>query len=165
MAVMSRILKGIHWLEGLVLVLLLGVMIAVAVMQIVMRNGFEGGFLWADSFLRVLVLWITMVGALVASRGQRHISIDIAGKYLPHRFAKWVATFNGLFTAAICFLIAWYSLDFIKLEYESPSPAFANVPTWVCESIMPIAFSLIGIRCLAYALMAPWKEPIMEKQA
>lgn len=154
----TRTLRGIHFIEEAVLVSLLAMMIVVAVSQIVLRNGFDGGFLWADSFLRVLVLWIALVGALVASRGQRHISIDVAGKYLPAPAAKVVAVFNGLFTSAVCFLLAWYSLEFVKMEFESPSPAFAQVPTWLCESIMPFAFSLIGVRYLIYALMTPWQK-------
>lgn len=157
-ASLLRILKGLHFAEEALLVLLLMTMIAVAVAQIVLRNGFDAGLLWGDSFLRVLVLWIAMVGALVASRGQCHISIDVASKYLPGTAAKAVAVFNGLFTAAICFLLAWFSLEFVRVEYEFPSPAFANVPTWFCESIMPIAFSLIGLRYLVYAIQAPWQK-------
>ena len=33
---------------------------------------------------------------------------------------------------------------------------FAQVPTWVCESIMPVAFSVIGLRYLLLALTTPW---------
>lgn len=152
-------LRLLHFMENSLLVLLLTGMIGIAVTQIVMRNGFDSGLLWADSLLRVLVLWIGMVGALVASRDQRHISIDIAGKYLPATAARWVTVFNALFTAAIAGALAWYSLEFVLIEYESPSPAFANVPTWVCESVMPVTFALIALRYLIVACLAPWKTP------
>ena len=155
-------LATLHFMENSLLVLLLAGMIGIAVMQIVMRNGFDSGFLWADSLLRVLVLWIGMIGALVASRDQRHISIDIASKYLPLKAARAVTAFNALFTAAVCFLLAWYSLEFVKIEYESPSPAFANVPTWVCESVMPLTFSLIALRYLIVAALAPWRASAQE---
>lgn len=155
---LEQVLKLLHVIENSVLVLLLVSMIAIAVMQIVLRNGFDSGFLWADSLLRVLVLWIGMVGALVASRDQRHISIDIASKYLPVKAAKVVVVFNALFTAVVCAVLAWYSLEFVKIEYGSPSPAFANVPTWVCESIMPVTFGLIALRYLVVAALAPWRK-------
>lgn len=150
----AGLLKAVHWLEEAFLVSLLVTMIVLAVMQIVLRNGFDGGFLWVESFLRVLVLWIALAGALLASRKQQHISIDIAGKYLPPAGVRAAAVFNGLFTAVICFLLAWYALEFVKIEFESPSPAFANVPTWLCESIMPVAFALIGLRYLRFAVQA-----------
>lgn len=157
-----RGLRVLHVMENSLLVLLLTGMIAIAVTQIVLRNGFDSGLLWADSLLRVLVLWIGMVGALVASRDQRHISIDIASKYLPVRAARWVTVFNALFTAVICAMLAWYTLEFVLVEYESPSPAFANVPTWVCESVMPLTFALIAIRYLIVAALAPWKSSVEE---
>lgn len=155
---LARGLRGVHWLEDAVLVLLLLAMIGVAVMQIVLRNGFDGGFLWAESFLRVLVLWIGLAGAMAASREHRHINIDIAGRFLPPLARKVATVFTALFTAGVAFTVAWYALDFVKVEYESPSPAFADVPTWVCESIMPFAFAVIGLRYLLLALLTPWRD-------
>lgn len=155
---LQQVLRVLHFIENSLLVALLATMIGVAVMQIVLRNGFDSGFLWADSLLRVLVLWIGMIGALVASRDQRHISIDIATKYLPGMAARSVVVFNALFTAVVCCLLAWYSFEFVKIEYESPSPAFANVPTWVCESVMPVTFGLIALRYLIVAALAPWRS-------
>ncbi|MBP7229274.1 MAG: TRAP transporter small permease subunit [Moraxellaceae bacterium] len=160
--VLERVLAALHILEDSLLVGLLAALIGIAVTQIVMRNGFDSGFLWADSMLRVLVLWIGMIGALVASRNQRHISIDIAGKYLPVTAAKVVTIFNALFTVVVCFLLAKYSFEFVKIEYESPSMAFANVPTWVCESVMPVTFGLIAVRYLVVAVLTPWRAPVQE---
>ncbi|MDF2444809.1 MAG: C4-dicarboxylate transporter permease [Moraxellaceae bacterium] len=154
---LTRGLRVLHWLEDGLLVGLLLTMVGLAVLQIVLRNGFDGGFLWAESFLRVLVLWIGLAGAMAASREHRHISIDILGRFLPTPAAKVVAVFNALFTAGICAALAWYTFDFVKMEYEAPVMAFANVPTWVCESIMPIAFTVIALRYLLLAVLLPWR--------
>jgi TRAP-type C4-dicarboxylate transport system permease small subunit len=58
-------------------------MISLAFAQIVLRNGFDGGIVWADSLLRIMVLWIALIGAVVASRDQRHINIDLISRFLP----------------------------------------------------------------------------------
>lgn len=159
---LARSLRALYWLEDGVLVVLLLSMIGVAVTQIVLRNGFDGGFLWAESFLRVLVLWIGLAGAMAASREHRHINIDIVGRFLPPHAAKAAAAFNALFTAVVSGTLAWYTLAFVRVEYESPSIAFAFVPTWVCESIMPFAFGVIALRYLVLAIMTPWHrlEPL-----
>lgn len=154
---LQRLLRGVHRLEDALLVGLLLAMVLVAVAQIILRNGFDGGFLWAEGFLRVLVLWIGLAGAMAASREHRHISIDIIGRFLPPGPAKVAAVFNALFTATVAGALAWYTLDFVLIEYESPSMAFANVPTWVCESIMPFAFAVIALRYLLLAVITPWK--------
>jgi len=149
---LARLLRIIHALEDGLLVLLLLTMIGLAVMQIVLRNGFDGGILWGDSLLRVLVLWIALLGAMVASREQRHINIDVISRFLPPLGKRIAATIASLFTTMICATLAWYCFDFVQMEYESPSPAFANIPTWWCESIMPIAFIVIAARYFIHAL-------------
>lgn len=154
---LARGLRVLHGLEDGVLVLLLLAMIGVAVTQIVLRNGFDGGFLWAENFLRVLVLWIGLAGAMAASREHRHINIDIIGRFLPPRVARVTAIFNALFTAAVAGALAWFTLEFVRVEYASPSIAFANIPTWACESIMPFAFAVIALRYLLLALLTPWR--------
>lgn len=156
-ALLQRSLRALHWLEDAVLVTLLLAMIGVAVTQIVLRNGFDGGFLWAESFLRVLVLWIGLAGAMAASRTHRHINIDIIGRFLPALPAKIAEVFTALFTAGVAFTVAWAALDFVRVEHESPTIAFASVPTWVCESIMPFAFTVIGLRYLILAAVTPWR--------
>lgn len=155
-ALLARLLRIVHTVEDLILVGLLLAMVGVAVTQIVLRNGFDGGFLWAETFLRVLVLWIGLAGAMAASRQHRHISIDLIGRFLPPVAHKVAIVFTALFTAAVCAALAYYSFDFVKIEYENPSIAFGNVPTWACESIMPIAFTVIGLRYLLLAATAPF---------
>jgi TRAP-type C4-dicarboxylate transport system permease small subunit len=154
---LARLLKGVHFLEDALLVGLLLTMIILAVVQIVLRNGFDGGFLWAESFLRVLVLWIGLAGAMAASRHHRHINIDIIGRFLPPMAAKTVAVFNALFTATVAAALAWFSFDFVRVEFESPTIAFADVPTWVCESVMPFSFAVIALRYLLLATLTPWR--------
>ncbi len=149
---MARSLWAIHRLEDIVLVLLLFTMISLAFAQIVLRNGFDGGFVWADSLLRIMVLWIALIGAVVASRDQRHINIDLISRFLPPIGKRIAGVLSCLFTLLICGVLAWYSFDFVKMEYESPSFAFAKVPTWLCESIMPIAFTLMSVRYFIHSL-------------
>lgn len=150
--VLSRALKLIHRVEEMLLVGLLLSMIGLAFTQIVLRNGFDGGIIWADSLLRIMVLWIALIGAVVASRDQRHINIDVISRFLPPLGKRIAATIASLFTTVICAILAWSCLDFVQMEYESPSPAFANVPTWWCESIMPVAFVLIALRYFIHGL-------------
>lgn len=151
-SVLDKGLWLIHRLEDGVLVSLLLGMILLAFTQIVLRNGFNGGLLWADALLRVLVLWIALLGAMVASREQRHINIDLIGRFLPPAGKRAAAIIAAAFTAGICMALSWYCFDFVRMEYESPSLAFANVPTWVCESILPVAFILIALRYVIHCL-------------
>lgn len=150
-----RRLTGIvHWLENVLLVCLLGAMIGLAVLQIVLRNGFETGIPWLAPMLRALVLWIAMAGAIVASRDRRHISSDLIGRFLPKPWLRYTGLITCWATSGICLAVAWYSFQFVRMEYESPSMAFANVPSWLCESIIPAAFALIAVRYFTHGWLS-----------
>jgi len=128
------------------LVLILSSMIILAVLQIAFRNFAGEGIVWIDPLLRVLVLWIAMIGAMVAARTDNHIRIDIFSRYFPAGYAPLIQRLVYMITAAICLLIAWYAARFVYSEYEYHDIAFANIPSWLTASIIPIGFFLIALR-------------------
>lgn len=156
---MKHFWRWVYRVEDGILVTMLLAMILLAVAQIIMRDGFDGGLLWLDKLLRIMVLWIALWGAVVGSRHQRHVSIDLISRFLPALAKRAVHVLNALFVAGVCGLLARFAWAYVIQEKASPSPAFADVPTWVCESIMPVAFALMSTRYLFHAaLMAIGRE-------
>ncbi len=139
--------------EDYILICLLLIMITMAVLQIFLRNFFDSGIVWGDSLVRVLVLWIGLVGAMIASRTDNHISIDILSRYLPSEIRRFTSLATHVFTTVVTALMAWFSLAFVKMEMGVNLIAFANVPAWVCESIIPIAFGVISIRYALFSIL------------
>jgi TRAP-type C4-dicarboxylate transport system permease small subunit len=43
-------------------------------------------------------------------------------------------------------MVAWYSFAYVQLEYEDHTIAFLNVPTWLCQTILPFGFAVIALR-------------------
>ena len=139
-------------LESGLLVFLLASMMLLAVYQVVARNFFDVGITWGDAYVRVTVFWIAMVGALAASRNDEHIRIDIFSRILSEAWQKRVAHILNLLTSLLCFAAAWHSYEFVRYEYEDQVIAFAAVPAWICEAIMPLAMFLIALRYLGKGL-------------
>ena len=102
----------LHRVEDAILVGLLLLMLGLAVTQICLRNLFETGLVWSDVLVRILVLWVGLVGAMVASRQGNHINISILDRYLPSQAKSTVNFIVELFTALICSVVAYYSLLF-----------------------------------------------------
>ena len=148
----DRLLAGIRFVESGLLVLLLSSMILLAAYQVIARNFFDTGILWGDSLVRVLVLWVTFIGATIASRNDEHIRIDLLTRFTGERSSLWLDRFRSLFTAFIAGVFAWFSFDFVRLDYEDGIIAFASVPAWVCELVMPIGAALICLRYLIRTL-------------
>jgi len=144
----------LHRVEDALLVGLLLLMIGMSVTQIFLRNLFEAGIVWSDVLVRILVLWVGLVGAMVASRQGNHITIDILDRYLPAR-AKKVADFVvERFTALVCTVVAYYSLVFVQMEFADGGMAFEQVPTWLCEAIIPFAFTVIALRYFLLSIIS-----------
>lgn len=121
--------------------------------QIILRNFFDSGIFWADSALRILVLWIGLIGAMYASRKKRHIRIDILSHYLNEELRNKINRITEFVTAITCGIVAFHSIKFIQYEYEDGQIAFANVPVWLAEAIIPIAFIIIGLRYFIYSVL------------
>ena len=115
---MDRLQALLLRLEDGILVGLLLLMMGIAVTQILLRNLFEAGIAWGDTLVRILVLWVGLVGAMVASRAGNHINIDLISRYLPERVKGGVGLVVELFTASVCSVAAYYSLQFIQREME-----------------------------------------------
>jgi TRAP-type C4-dicarboxylate transport system permease small subunit len=141
-----RFFALIHQAEDVWLAILLGSVVFLAPLQIVLRNFFNAGWVWADPLLRVLVLWIALFGALAASRQDKQIAVDVVSKFLSPRARASAGTLIGLFTSFVCSVVAYHSWLFVAGEREFGSKAFGEVPAWLCEIVIPVVFALIAIR-------------------
>jgi len=133
-------------LEESILVGMLLLIIGIAVIQIVLRNLFEGGLVWGDMLVRIMVLWLGLVGAMVASRKGHHIKIDVVTRYLPNRVKDIINCIVEFFSAAVCSCMAYYSFQFIRMEFEDGGAVIGQIPAWACEAIIPVAFTVIALR-------------------
>jgi TRAP-type C4-dicarboxylate transport system permease small subunit len=149
------VLNFLRRLETGLLIALFGVMVSVAVYQILARNFFGTGILWGDSMVRIAVLWVTLFGALVASRNDDHIHIDALSRFLPARLQRNARRLTCAFTVLVCGVFAYYSAQFVWWEYQDGVTAFANVPAWVCELPMPVVFGLMALRYLGHTFSPP----------
>ncbi len=139
--------------ETALMALVLTAMIVLAAAQIALRNVWGGGLAWADEALRIMVLWLTMLGAVAAGRDQRHVSIDALSRYLPHRWRRGVGRTLDAFVAGVCGVLAWYSWLFVADSLAADDRILGGVvPAWSVQSILPVAFGLLGYRYLVTCL-------------
>jgi TRAP-type C4-dicarboxylate transport system permease small subunit len=147
---MRRFQQIAYWIESSIVVALLGMMILLSSVQILLRNLFDFGLPNAEPLLRAMVLWLGMVGAIVASRGNRHLKIDLLSRFLKPRSNLLLQSQAGLVTAVICLLIAWFGCQWVQLEYTDEMLGFAGMPSWILQVIIPLSFTLIALRyCLS----------------
>ena len=144
----STFLRLIQCLEETALVLLMGTLIGTAFAQIILRNLLSITFVWTDPLVRHLVLWCGLVGAMIATRQDKHIRIDALLRLLSPPWRDWVHAFTSLFSAGVCLLLTWISLRFIGDEMAAETTAFLNIQTWQLQLIFPLSFGIMALRFL-----------------
>ena len=151
---LKRLDKAGSFLETVVLVVLLMSMMLIAVGQIVMREFFGAGLGWADELVRLIVLWLAMVGSIAACRENRHIRIDALSQMLPDTAVGVIRIIVDLFAAAVCGIIAVHAWSYlqIEIEYKQQFVVLGDKPAWIAHVIMPAAFALIAYRFVVLAL-------------
>jgi C4-dicarboxylate transporter DctQ subunit len=133
-------------LEQALLVILLSLMILIAFLQIVLRNLFSTGLAWGDPLVRNLVLWVGFIGAAIATKEGKHITIDVALRWRPSLAKTFIELITHLFSFLICGLLTLGALKFIKNEIQMGSMAFLEIPSWIPEIILPVTFGLMTFR-------------------
>ncbi|MEQ8859901.1 MAG: TRAP transporter small permease [Pseudomonadales bacterium] len=151
----ERLTRGLRSVENGVLAALLATMIGVAAYQVLARNLFDSGLLWGDGLVRVLVLWVTLLGGMVAARADEHIRMDLAARFLSARWNRQLRRLTSAFTVIVCGLFAYHSARFVWIDFQEGVLAFAAVPAWVCEAIMPVGGAVMGLRYVLHVIDPP----------
>lgn len=152
---LGRVRRIIARTEDTVLALLLTGMILLAAVQILSRNLFGYGLIWGEPLLRVLVLWLALLGAMAATRDGNHIQIDVLSRLLPKQVNRYFRRVTDLFSASVCALLAWHSARFVHDEWQDGLEMFAGIPSWAFELILPVGFGIMAIRFLLHAVIGP----------
>jgi C4-dicarboxylate transporter DctQ subunit len=163
-------MKTLRWidntlamLEGWFIVILLYLMVILTFIQVSLRglythihlqwaNTLMGHLDWSEPFVRLLVLWLTFLGASLVTGDNKHIKIDLFSTLLP---PKWQRA-RELILSVVCILISAIMLtvcaDYITIEMEFGGRMFLNLPNWIGQLILPVGFAFILFRFLLRAI-------------
>jgi len=148
-AVFRTFFNFLNRLEELFLCLLLITMIGLACAQIILRDFFSTGFVWADPLLRHMVIWAGLFGADIATRKKKHIAIDIISHLIPPQHKAWLLALIHLFSATVCIGLTYAAVIFIRNEAAfGGDREILGIPSWGMNLAFPVAFGLISLRFL-----------------
>jgi C4-dicarboxylate transporter, DctQ subunit len=150
--------RALEKFEFRLIVCLLSIMIILSFGQMVSRNLFHQALVWGDILLRQLVLWTGFLGASLAVRQNKHITIDIFSNFLSPNSKNKVLTFTRIATAIISGFLALAAWSFVQFEKESESTLFLDIPVWFFQLILPYSFLTIAFRFLLYSTRIEKKE-------
>ncbi|MZG29615.1 MAG: TRAP transporter small permease [Nitrospinae bacterium] len=146
MHIIKNIDQFLEKIEGALIVLILSLTILLSFGQMLSRNFFDMGIVWGDTLLRQWVLWLGFLGASIAVRHDKHISIELLSN-LPNLFLdRTLKAFTRFSAGIISGFLTWSAWSFMLFEKDAESILFLNIPVWIFQAILPYSFLVIAIR-------------------
>lgn len=124
--------------------------------QVIMRNLFEIGFADIDTIARHLVLFVTFMGAAIASEGNQHIKIDCITSAINDTKKQKLKVPLLFISSFVCSIFFWYALQF-WLDEKSYAQENEHLALYLAL-ILPFGFFTLSLHFLLLSLTQPPAE-------
>ncbi len=142
--------------ENALTVAALVLMALLPVLELVLRTFFGTGIPGNSGYVQNLTLWVGFLGAMIASRERRHLSLSTGMVSLSPRLDRTTDMLAAAVSAMVACGLSWASFQFVRAEMESPARIGDWLPIWMAEAVLPVAFAVIALRFVAQA--GGWRE-------
>lgn len=128
---------------------------------------FAGGFIWAQKLALVMMIWVALLGASMATYERSHLSLELGEKIWPAPMLPGIKALALGLASAFCAAAMWLAVDLVTAQRHEALRVDANdwLPTWAAFVIVPYAFGAMAIRLLAQAFTTATRraEPLEER--
>jgi TRAP-type C4-dicarboxylate transport system permease small subunit len=135
------------------MVIAFGLMIVAVSLQVFFRYVLNDPLAGSEEIGRLAFVWVTFIGAAVATRDRLHVRIDYFANRLSSRGARYCRIVENV--AAACFgaVMVWVGilLAIFSWDYESASLQF---PMTLVHASVPVS----GLLIAAWALRKAWTD-------
>ena len=142
--------------DGILLLILVG-MVFLAFLQIMLRNVFGIGLIWIEPLVRQMLLWVALVGAMVATRDHNHITVDAVSRFLPPgRIKAATGCLCDTFATLVCSLLTYSTFLVFYREFSNPllGDILPGLPHWASLLTLPVAFGAMSLRFARFSFIA-----------
>lgn len=157
MPILNRIDRALGRVEGWLLVLFLAIMVILTFLQVILRalfiyahlpwaNSLMGQMDWAEPLVRLLVLWVSIVGASLVTGENKHIKMDLMSDLLPEPLLPYREVLLSASCAVIAGFMVHASFDYVRMEASFGAEIFTGLPNWIGQLILPVGFTVILFR-------------------
>ena len=131
-------------------ILLLVAMLGTTLLGVVDRFVLSMGLAWSEELARFLLVWTSLLAAVIAARESRHFRLEVLAERLG-RGGRIIASVVGIAAMAV---LGWYGFQLARRFHFQTSPGLGLSMAWIYGSVA-VAALLIGLyllRDLARAL-------------
>jgi len=145
--------------ENLALSAALGAMAILPLAEIALRATLHTGISGAASLTQHLALVASMLGAAVAAREGRLLSLSTVDSLLDGKSAIVVRFFTRTVAVIVAALLFLASAEFVVAERAGGNVIVYGIPVWLAEAVLPLGFAILTAR-LACGAAGNWPARI-----
>jgi TRAP-type C4-dicarboxylate transport system permease small subunit len=148
-----------RFLEVLVATLVAGVVLVVSA-QVGVRYLLNASFDWSEEVARILLVWLTCVGAALAMQRSAHVRVELVGPLLPPRARAWLEVALDLLMLLFLAVLLVKGVSLIRISHTVVTPAL-SIPTSVVHAapwvgaLAIVPYLIRDTRAHLVAAMAP----------
>lgn len=150
-AINEKVGQAISWLT-------LGVVL-LTFLVVVLRYGFDIGWIWMQELVTYMYAWIFMLAAGYTLKHEGHVRVDIFYRQFNPRRQAWVNLLGSLFLLFPMFIfIAWISFDYVLISWrisEASGEAGGLAFVYLLKTslfIMPLLVLLQGTALILHSI-------------
>ncbi|MDD2464076.1 MAG: TRAP transporter small permease [Desulfobulbus sp.] len=142
-------LRVLNKVEEAIICLLLVTTTGLVSMDVVMRFGFNSGFIWNQELTLHMSAWFVLFGCSYGVKQGSHIGVDAFVKLFPPLGRRILTTIGCLLALAYCGLIIYGGCIYLnKVREFGIELEDIPVATWIARSILIVGFVFLTIRIL-----------------
>jgi tripartite ATP-independent transporter DctM subunit len=145
--------------ENLVSSLALLAMVVLPILEIGVRRVFGVGVPGSGPIVQHLTLWVGFLGAAIAARDGKLLALATGTFIRNDRVRRVAAVAAAAVAACVALVLAWGGAQMVAAEREAQTTIGAGIPTWLAQSVLPIAFAIVAIRLVRRAGTA-WTDQL-----
>jgi TRAP-type C4-dicarboxylate transport system permease large subunit len=129
---------------------------ALPVLEIGLRTFLGTGLPGNSGYVQHLALWIGCLGAVVAARDGRHLTLVSRAVSWPEGLRAYAGGYVALVSTAVAGGLAWAGVQFVLAEFDAPARIGGWLPVWIAEAVIPAGFA--GVTVIFVARAGAWRE-------
>lgn len=142
-------MRIINRTEEAVICILLVLTTLLVFLDVVMRFGFNTGFMWSQELTLHMSAWFVLFGASYGLKVGSHIGMDAFIKLFPRTIRRWLSGVAAILAIVYCSLIFYGSWIYLaKMKMIGIELEDLPIPTWLAHGMLLFGFGFLIIRLL-----------------
>lgn len=147
MKALNSIYKCLLHVMELLAILTLAGMVVIVSWSVLSRFVLNSSIAWAEEISRFLMIWLTLVGSVIAYEENKHVGFDSLVKLLPE-IPRFLITLAGyVFVFAILLIMVRGGVTLAQNQWNWTSPA-TGTSYGLIYAMAPVCFAMMAIQAV-----------------